>query len=208
MTENEAKAAGVTYGKGVFPWAASGRSLSLGRDEGITKLIFDRIHRRVHRLRHRRPECRRPDRRSCPGHRDGCRRRRHRLTIHPHPTLSETVGFAAEAFEGTITDLYMPKKKKEEGDTHARISHRRGRSDTNREAHRITEGLPAMELGGFAIEAALERPGSAGTRSTSDHGPRHPGRAGQITARQAAVKGRDSDVGAGGNGEQGVPVRF
>ena len=54
VTENEAKAAGVEYGKGVFPWAASGRSLSLGRDEGMTKVLFDDRHRPGHRLRDRR----------------------------------------------------------------------------------------------------------------------------------------------------------
>ena len=75
LTENEAKAKGVKYGKGVFPWAASGRSLSLGRDEGITKVLFDEATRPHPRLRHRRPERRRPDRRGGAGDRDGRRRR-------------------------------------------------------------------------------------------------------------------------------------
>ena len=78
VTENEAKAAGVKYGKGVFPWAASGRSLSLGRDEGIDQGALRRGHRADHRLRHRRPQRRRPDRRGRAGHRDGRGRRRHR----------------------------------------------------------------------------------------------------------------------------------
>ena len=113
MTENEAKAKGVKVGKGVFPWAASGRSLSLGRDEGMTKLLFDEETDRVVGAGIVGPNagdliaevalaiemgagCR-----SDLGH-----------TIHPHPTLSETVNFAAEMFEGTITDLMPPKKRK------------------------------------------------------------------------------------------------
>ena len=78
LTENEAKAKGIKYGKGVFPWAASGRSLSLGRDEGMTKVLFDEATRPHHRLRHRRAQRRRPDRRGGARHRDGRRRRRHR----------------------------------------------------------------------------------------------------------------------------------
>jgi dihydrolipoamide dehydrogenase len=111
LTENDAKAKGVKYGKGVFPWAASGRSLSLGRDEGITKVLFDETTNRII---------------GCgivgPGAGDliaeaalaiemGADAEDIGLTIHPHPTLSETLGLAAEAFEGTITDLYMPKRK-------------------------------------------------------------------------------------------------
>ena len=56
VTENEARAAGVAYGKGVFPWAASGRSLTLGRSEGLTKVLFDEVTGPRHRLRHRRAE--------------------------------------------------------------------------------------------------------------------------------------------------------
>ena len=90
-----------------------GRSLSLGRDEGVTKVLFDEATDRHHRLRDRRPERRatsspRPRWRSRLGA-DGADIA---LTIHPHPTLSETVAMAAEAFEGTLTDLYLPKKKK------------------------------------------------------------------------------------------------
>ena len=110
LTEDRAKADGIAYEKGLFPWAASGRSLSIGRSEGLTKLLFD-------------PES---------GHllgagivgtsagdliaeaalaiEMGCDAADLGLTIHPHPTLSETVAFAAEAAEGTITDLYMPKR--------------------------------------------------------------------------------------------------
>ncbi len=108
-TEEECKAEGIVYEKGVFPWAASGRSLSIGRDEGVTKLLFNEEHRiigagivgsnageliaetvlalemgaDIHDLA---------------------------LTIHPHPTLSETINFAAEVADGTCTDIYMPKK--------------------------------------------------------------------------------------------------
>jgi dihydrolipoamide dehydrogenase len=111
LTENEAKGKGVKYGKGIFPWAASGRSLSLGRDEGLTKVLFDEATARII---------------GCgivgPGAGDliaeaglaiemGADAEDIGLTVHPHPTLSETIGLAAEAFEGTITDLYMPKRK-------------------------------------------------------------------------------------------------
>ena len=68
VTEAEAKQQGLNYGKGVFPWAASGRSLSLGRNEGLTKLLFDKVSRRVIGRRNCRQQCRRPDRRGGPGH--------------------------------------------------------------------------------------------------------------------------------------------
>ena len=111
LTENEAKAKGIKYGKGVFPWAASGRSLALGRDEGMTKLLFDEA---THRLL------------GCgivgPGAGElvaeaglaiemGADATDIGLTIHAHPTLSESLGMAAEMYEGTITDLIAPKKK-------------------------------------------------------------------------------------------------
>lgn len=113
LTEREAKEKGIAYEKAVFPWLASGRASAIGRSEGLTKLLF------------------------CPDtHRllgagivgvnageligettlaieMGCDVEDIALTIHPHPTLSETIAQAAEAFEGTITDLYLPKKKKE-----------------------------------------------------------------------------------------------
>ena len=111
VTEEQAKAQGIKVGKGVFPWAASGRALSLAREEGMTKLIFDEETERVigagivgvgagdliaeaaHAIEM------------------GSNAADIGLTVHPHPTLSETVAMAAEAFEGTITDLYMPKKR-------------------------------------------------------------------------------------------------
>ena len=111
VTENEAKAAGVPYGKGVFPWAASGRSLSLGRDEGLTKLLFDPASERVIGAGMVGPNA--GELVAEVGHaiEMGADAADIGLTIHAHPTLSETVGLAAEAFEGTITDLYLPRKR-------------------------------------------------------------------------------------------------
>ena len=106
VTEVEAQQQGLKFGKGVFPWAASGRSLSLGRSEGLTKLLFDEQTRRVIGA-------------GIVGSNAGdliaelalaiemdCTAEDIGLTIHPHPTLAETVAGAAEMFEGTITDLY------------------------------------------------------------------------------------------------------
>ncbi len=111
LTENEAKAKGIKYGKGVFPWAASGRSLSLGRDEGSTKLLFDEATDRILGCGIVGPNAGDLIAEAAPRDRDGCRRQRHRSDHPPHPTLSETIGMAAEMFEGTITDLIAPKKK-------------------------------------------------------------------------------------------------
>jgi dihydrolipoyl dehydrogenase len=111
LTENEARERGIPFGKGAFPWVANGRSLSLGREDGFTKLLFD------------------PDTHRLLGGgivgtnagelisevalaiETGCDAADIGLTVHPHPTLTETVAGAAEAFEGTLTDLYLPKKK-------------------------------------------------------------------------------------------------
>jgi dihydrolipoamide dehydrogenase len=111
LTESEAKAQGVSYEKTKIPWAASGRALSLGRSEGFTKLLWDKATGRVI-----------GGAIVGPGAGDliaeiglaiemGADAADIGLTIHPHPTLSETVAFAAEAQEGTLTDLYMPRKK-------------------------------------------------------------------------------------------------
>lgn len=111
VTEIEAKQKGIKYGKGVFPWAASGRALSIAREEGMTKLIFDESNDRligagivganagelIAEMAH--------------AIEMGSNAADIGLTVHPHPTLSETMAMAAEAFEGTITDLYMPKKR-------------------------------------------------------------------------------------------------
>jgi dihydrolipoamide dehydrogenase len=110
LTEYEARERGIAFGKGAFPWLANGRSLSLGREDGFTKLLFD-------------PETHRLLGGGIVGTNageliseialaieTGCDAADIGLTIHPHPTLTETVAGAAEAFEGTLTDLYLPKK--------------------------------------------------------------------------------------------------
>lgn len=112
LTEKDAKEKGIAYEKAVFPWAASGRALSMGREEGMTKLLFCPNTNRILGA-------------GIVGVNAGdliseaalaiemcCDVEDIALTIHPHPTLSETIAQSAEAFEGTITDLYMPKKKK------------------------------------------------------------------------------------------------
>ncbi|MGF7212821.1 dihydrolipoamide dehydrogenase [Skermanella aerolata] len=110
-TENELKAKGVKYGKGVFPWAASGRSLSLGRDEGITKILFDETTDRILGCGIVGPSAGDLIAEAALAIEMGADAEDIGLTIHPHPTLSETMGMAAEVFEGTITDLYMPQRK-------------------------------------------------------------------------------------------------
>src|SRR5262249_25583468 len=110
LTEVDAVAKGIPFKKGSFPWVASGRSLSLGREEGFTKILFD-------------PETHRVLGGGIVGTNageliteislaveTGCDAADIGLTIHPHPTLSETVAGAAEAFEGTLTDLFIPKR--------------------------------------------------------------------------------------------------
>ncbi|MGR3636093.1 MAG: dihydrolipoyl dehydrogenase [Shimia sp.] len=111
MTETQAKAEGLKVGKGVFPWAASGRSLSLGRSEGLTKLIFDE-HERVIGAGIVGPNAGDLIAEVALAIEMGADAVDLGHTIHPHPTLSETVNFAAEMFEGTITDLMPPRKKK------------------------------------------------------------------------------------------------
>ncbi len=111
LTETEARAAGVPYAKGVFPWAASGRSLSLGRDEGMTKLLFDPGTGRLLGCGIVGPSAGDLIAEAALAIEMGCDAADIGLTVHPHPTLSETVGLAAEAFEGTITDLYLPKRR-------------------------------------------------------------------------------------------------
>ncbi|MGH8279353.1 MAG: dihydrolipoyl dehydrogenase [Gammaproteobacteria bacterium] len=110
LTEKQAQEHGIEIGKGSFPWSASGRNLSLGRDDGLTKLLFD-------------PHSHRLLGAGIVGSNAGdliaeltlaiemgCDAEDVGLTVHPHPTLSETVMFSAEAFEGTLTDLYVPKR--------------------------------------------------------------------------------------------------
>lgn len=114
VTEIEAKAKGIKYGKGVFPWAASGRALSIGRSEGLTKLIIDEATHRVIGAGIVGPNAGELISEVALAIEMGADVEDIALTIHPHPTLSETVMLAAEIFEGTITDLYMPKKKVEQ----------------------------------------------------------------------------------------------
>jgi dihydrolipoamide dehydrogenase len=111
VTENEARAKGVRYGKGVFPWAASGRSLTLGRDEGLTKVLFDSDSERIIGCAIVGPSAGDLITEAALAIELGADAQDIALTIHPHPTLSETIGLAAEAFDGTITDLYLPKKR-------------------------------------------------------------------------------------------------
>jgi len=112
ITEEQAKKEGVAYGKGTFPWAASGRSLSLGRSEGMTKVIFEEGTKRVIGVGIVGSNAGDLIAEGVLAIEMGCDAEDLASTIHPHPTLSETVAFAAEAFEGTITDLYLPKRKK------------------------------------------------------------------------------------------------
>ena len=111
VTETRAREQGLQYGKGVFPWAASGRSLSLGRSEGLTKLLFDENSKQVIGAGIVGPNAGDLIAEAALAIEMGCDAEDIGLTIHPHPTLSETVAMAAEAYAGTITDLYLPKKK-------------------------------------------------------------------------------------------------
>ena len=110
LTETEAKAQGIDYDKTKIPWAASGRALSIGRSEGFTKLLWDKETKRVLGGAIVGPNAGDLIAEIGLAIEMGADATDIGLTIHPHPTLSETVAFAAEAYEGTLTDLYMPKK--------------------------------------------------------------------------------------------------
>ena len=110
-TEEQLKAEGVEYEKGAFPWAASGRSLSLGRDEGITKALFCAKTHRLLGAGIVGPNAGELIAEATLALEMGADMSDMALTIHPHPTLSETLGLAAEMAEGTITDLLPPKKR-------------------------------------------------------------------------------------------------
>ncbi|MDJ0709741.1 MAG: dihydrolipoyl dehydrogenase [Woeseiaceae bacterium] len=112
LTETEAKAQRIAYEKAQFPWAASGRALALGRSEGFTKLLFDPKTERLLGGAIVGPTAGDLVAEIGLAIEMGADAADISLTIHPHPTLSETVAFSAEAFEGTLTDLYMPKKKR------------------------------------------------------------------------------------------------
>jgi dihydrolipoamide dehydrogenase len=119
LTEAEARAKGIKYGKGAFPWAASGRSLSLGRDEGSTKVLFDQQTHRAVGAGIVGPGAGELIAEVALAIELGADAEDIGLTIHPHPTLSESIGMAAEAFEGTITDLYLPKSSRPREPVHA-----------------------------------------------------------------------------------------
>lgn len=112
MTETEAKDRGVAYEKGAFPWAASGRALSLGRDEGLTKILFDSETHRVLGAGIVGPNAGELVAEAVLALEMDAEAGDLALAIHPHPTLSETLNFAAEIAEGTITDLYIPSKRR------------------------------------------------------------------------------------------------
>jgi dihydrolipoamide dehydrogenase len=111
LTETEAKAKGIKYGKTVFPWAASGRSLSLGRDEGLTKTLWDEETERLIGCGIVGTDAGDLISEAALAIEMGAEAEDIGLTVHPHPTLSETFAMSAEGFAGTLTDLYMPKKK-------------------------------------------------------------------------------------------------
>ena len=111
ITEAEAKARGLSFGVGRFPHAASGRAIGIGRTEGFTKLIFDEATHRVIGAGVVAPNAGDLIAEAALAIEMGAVAGDIGLTIHPHPTLSESIGMAAEAYEGTITDLYIPKKR-------------------------------------------------------------------------------------------------
>ena len=110
MSEAQLKAAGTEYDKAVFPWAASGRALAMGRDDGMTKLLFERGSRRLLGAGIVGSNAGELIAETVLALEMGAEAGDIALTIHPHPTLSETVYFAAEIAEGSITDLYLPKR--------------------------------------------------------------------------------------------------
>ncbi len=111
LTEDKAREQGIQYGKGVFPWAASGRSLSIGRDEGMTKVIYDEATHRILGAGIVGTNAGELIAEVALAIEMGCEAEDISLTIHPHPTLSETIALATEMYEGTATDLIAPKKK-------------------------------------------------------------------------------------------------
>ena len=109
-TEEQCKAEGIAYEKGAFPWAASGRSLSIGRSEGLTKVLFDKETHQLIGAGMVGPKAGELIAEAVLALELGADATDIALTIHPHPTLSETFNFAAEVAEGTCTDIYAPKK--------------------------------------------------------------------------------------------------
>jgi dihydrolipoamide dehydrogenase len=112
LTETEAKAQGLAYEKGLFPWAASGRALGIGREEGFTKLLFDAETKRIIGAGIVGRNAGELIGETVLALEMGADMEDIGLTIHPHPTLNESVGMAAEMAEGTITDLMPPRRRK------------------------------------------------------------------------------------------------
>ncbi|MHB8665993.1 MAG: dihydrolipoyl dehydrogenase [Burkholderiales bacterium] len=110
LTETEAKKHGIAYEKASFPWAASGRALSIGRDEGVTKLLYDKASKRILGAGIVGVNAGELIAELVLALEMGADMEDIGLTIHPHPTLSETPFFAAEMALGSITDLYLPRK--------------------------------------------------------------------------------------------------
>ena len=111
VTEGEAQQKGLHVGVGKFPWAASGRAIGIDRTEGFTKLVFDEATHRVIGGGIVGPHAGDLISEVALAIEMGAEAADIGATIHPHPTLSESVGMAAEVYEGTVTDLYVPKKK-------------------------------------------------------------------------------------------------
>lgn len=112
VTETQAKKDGIEYTKGAFPWAANGRAIGLDATDGNTKLLFDAESGRIIGAGAVGAGAGDLIAETCLAIEMGANADDIGLTIHPHPTLAETVGMAAEAEAGTLTDLYIPKKKK------------------------------------------------------------------------------------------------
>ena len=111
LSEPEAKAKGVAYEKAVFPWAASGRALGMGREEGLTKILFEKDTKRILGAAIVGVNAGELIAETVLALEMGADAEDIGLTIHPHPTLSETVFFAAEIADGTITDMMPPKPR-------------------------------------------------------------------------------------------------
>ncbi|SDH88658.1 dihydrolipoyl dehydrogenase [Nitrosomonas sp. Nm132] len=110
LIETDAKKQGIDYEKAVFPWAASGRAIAMGREEGFTKLLLDKNSRRILGAGIVGAHAGELIAEAVLALEMGADMQDISLVIHPHPTLSETILFSAEMAEGTITDLYMPKR--------------------------------------------------------------------------------------------------
>ncbi|BBA37230.1 dihydrolipoamide dehydrogenase [Methylocaldum marinum] len=109
LTENQAKAQGIAYEKAAFPWAASGRALGIDRKEGVTKILCDKETKRILGAGIVGPNAGELISEAVLALEMGADMEDIALSIHPHPTLSETFAFAAEMLEGSITDLYIRK---------------------------------------------------------------------------------------------------